>query len=150
LSVVVAQLLIALNAEVTWLGRNIPARDRRAGSKHGAVVRSMTPPRKVVFYGQEKKPDTIRIAKMNLASTGWGENRRGPSPTTGRSTTWLRRKHGARGCDFVMANRRSTLDLVDPNASRRPAPSFGLPGVNKDSASRRQLPLDFLFLPATQ
>ena len=44
--------------------------------------------KKVVFYGQEKNPDTIHIAKMNLAVHGLEGRSPRPSPTTRTSTTW--------------------------------------------------------------
>jgi type I restriction enzyme M protein len=44
--------------------------------------------KKVVFYGQEKNRDTIRLARMNLAVTGWRERSPRPSPTTRTSTRW--------------------------------------------------------------
>ncbi|MFN0050702.1 MAG: N-6 DNA methylase [Planctomycetales bacterium] len=83
--------------------------------------------RKVVFYGQEKNPDTIRIAKMNLAVHGLtGE--------IAEAITYYEDKHNlAGGCDFVMANPPFNVDLVDAeriktDTQRLP---FGLPGVNK-------------------
>jgi len=90
--------------------------------------------KKVVFYGQEKNRDTIRIAKMNLAVHGLegkiaeaityyqDEHNLGPSE---------RMQPGR--CDFVMANPPFNVDLVDAERikpdDRLP---FGLPGVNKE------------------
>jgi type I restriction enzyme M protein len=83
--------------------------------------------KKVVFYGQEKNPDTIRIAKMNLAVHGLtGE--------IGEAITYYQDQHNlVGGADFVMANPPFNVDLVDAeriktDTDRLP---FGLPGVNK-------------------
>jgi type I restriction enzyme M protein len=89
--------------------------------------------KKVVFYGQEKNRDTIRIAKMNLAVHGLegkiaeaityyqDDHNLGPKKTLepGR-------------CDFVMANPPFNVDLVDAERIQGdPRLPFGLPGVNK-------------------
>ena len=82
--------------------------------------------RKVVFYGQEKNPDTIRIAQMNLAVHG----------LTGEiadAITYYQDEHSLVGkCDFVTANPPFNVDLVDAmrikHDSRLP---FGIPGVSK-------------------
>lgn len=83
--------------------------------------------KKVVFYGQEKNPDTIRIAKMNLAVHGLtGE--------IGEAITYYEDQHNLVGAaDFVMANPPFNVDLVDAeriktDTQRLP---FGLPGINK-------------------
>jgi type I restriction enzyme M protein len=63
--------------------------------------------KKVVFYGHEKNPDTIHIAKMNLAVHGLtGE--------IAEAITYYEEKHNLVGkCDFVMANPPFNVDLVD-------------------------------------
>ncbi len=91
--------------------------------------------KKVVFYGQEKNRDTIRIAKMNLAVHGLegkiaeaityyqDEHNLGPKKALepGRS-------------DFVMANPPFNVDLVDADRVKAdPRVPFGLPGVNKQN-----------------
>ncbi|HBE62189.1 MAG TPA: DNA methyltransferase [Rhodopirellula baltica] len=83
--------------------------------------------KRAVFYGQEKNPDTIRIAKMNLAVHGLtGE--------IGEAITYYEDQHNlVGGADFVMANPPFNVDLVDAeriktDTDRLP---FGLPGVNK-------------------
>ena len=48
--------------------------------------------KKVVFYGQEKNRDTIRIAKMNLAVHGLEGRSRRRLPTIRMITTWVRRR----------------------------------------------------------
>ena len=83
--------------------------------------------KKVVFYGQEKNPDTIHIGLMNLAVHGLtGE--------IAEAITYYEDKHNlVGGADFVMANPPFNVDLVDAeriktDTQRLP---FGLPGVNK-------------------
>ncbi len=82
----------------------------------------------VVFYGQEKNRDTIRIAKMNLAVHGLDGR-------IAEAITYYQDEHTLVGkCDFVMANPPFNVDLVDAKrvrADTRRLP-FGLPGVNKD------------------
>jgi len=82
--------------------------------------------RSVVFYGQEKNRDTIRIAKMNLAVHGL-------EGKIAEAITYYQDEHTLVGkCDFVMANPPFNVDLVDAKKvegdKRLP---FGLPGVNK-------------------
>jgi type I restriction enzyme M protein len=82
--------------------------------------------RKVVFYGQEKNRDTIRIATMNLAVHG----------LEGKivdAITYYQDEHSLGGrCDFVMANPLFNVDLVDAERIKGdPRLPFGLPGVNK-------------------
>jgi type I restriction enzyme M protein len=82
--------------------------------------------KKVVFYGQEKNRDTIRIAKMNLAVHGL-------EGTIAEAITYYQDEHSLTGkCDFVMANPPFNVDLVDAERIKgdRRLP-FGLPGVNK-------------------
>ncbi len=83
--------------------------------------------KKVVFYGQEKNRDTIRIAKMNLAVHGL-------EGKIAEAITYYQDEHNLAGkCDFVMANPPFNVDLVDAERIngdvRLP---FGLPGVNKN------------------
>jgi type I restriction enzyme M protein len=83
--------------------------------------------RKVVFYGQEKNRDTIRIAKMNLAVHGL-------EGKIAEAITYYQDEHNLFGkCDFVMANPPFNVDLVDAERIKSdPRLPFGLPGVNKD------------------
>lgn len=90
--------------------------------------------KKVVFYGQEKNRDTIRIAKMNLAVHGL-EGR------IAEAITYYQDEHNlapakrmeAGSCDFVMANPPFNVDLVDAvRIKSDPRLPFGLPGSNKD------------------
>ena len=82
--------------------------------------------RKVVFYGQEKNRDTIRIAKMNLAVHGL-------EGKIAEAITYYQDEHTLAGkCNFVMANPPFNVDLVDAERIKGdPRLPFGLPGVNK-------------------
>jgi type I restriction enzyme M protein len=84
--------------------------------------------KRVVFYGQEKNRDTIRIAKMNLAVHGL-------EGKIAEAITYYQDEHTLVGkCDFVMANPPFNVDLVDAErikGDRRRLP-FGLPGMNKE------------------
>jgi type I restriction enzyme M protein len=84
--------------------------------------------KKVVFYGQEKNRDTIRIAQMNLAVHGL-------EGKIAEAIIYYQDEHGLVGeCDFVMANPPFNVDLVDAERIKtdtRRLP-FGLPGVNKE------------------
>lgn len=82
--------------------------------------------KKVVFYGQEKNRDTIRIAKMNLAVHGL-------EGKIAEAITYYQDEHSLAGkCDFVMANPPFNVDLVDAERiAGDPRLPFGLPGVNK-------------------
>lgn len=82
--------------------------------------------KRVVFFGQEKNPDTIRIAKMNLAVHGL-------EGKIADAITYYQDEHTLRGkCDFVMANPPFNVDLVDSERVKTdPRLPFGLPGVNK-------------------
>ena len=83
--------------------------------------------KKVVFYGQEKNRDTIRIAKMNLAVHGL-------EGKIAEAITYYQDEHSLAGkCDFVMANPPFNVDLVDAERIKGdPRLPFGLPGVNKE------------------
>jgi len=90
--------------------------------------------KKVVFYGQEKNRDTIRIAKMNLAVHGL-EGKIAEAITYYEDSHELgpKEKLAPGGCDFVMANPPFNVDLVDAERVKGdPRLPFGLPGVNKD------------------
>ncbi|OGP55835.1 MAG: DNA methyltransferase [Deltaproteobacteria bacterium RBG_13_52_11b] len=84
--------------------------------------------KKVVFYGQEKNRDTIRIAKMNLAVHGL-------EGKIAEAITYYQDEHVLAGkCDFVMANPPFNVDLVDAGRIKgEPRLPFGLPGVNKQN-----------------
>ena len=82
--------------------------------------------KRVVFFGQEKIRDTIRIAKMNLAVHGL-------EGKIAEAITYYQDEHALAGkCDFVMANPPFNVDLVDAEKIEGdPRLPFGLPGVNK-------------------
>jgi len=82
--------------------------------------------KKVVFYGQEKNPTTIRIAKMNLAVHGL-------EGKIAEAITYYHDEHTLFGkCDCVMANPPFNVDLVDAERiAKDPRLPFGLPSVNK-------------------
>ncbi len=88
--------------------------------------------KRVTFYGQEKTPSTIRLAKMNLAVHGLEGDIRA-------SNTFYEDEHRLPDgkplwghCDFMMANPPFNVDMVDATRVKddRRLP-FGLPGVNK-------------------
>jgi type I restriction enzyme M protein len=83
--------------------------------------------KKVVFYGQEKNPTTIQIAKMNLAVHGLDGK-------IAEAITYYQDEHTLVGkCDFVMANPPFNVDLVDAERIKNdPRLPFGPPGVNKN------------------
>lgn len=82
--------------------------------------------KKVVFYGQEKNRNTIRLARMNLAVHGL-------EGKIAEAITYYQDEHTlARKCDFVMANPPFNVDLVDAERIKTdPRLPFGLPGANK-------------------
>src|SRR5205814_2765589 len=76
---------------------------------------------------QGKYPDTIRIAKMDLAVHGLEGH-------IAEAITYYQDEHNLAGqCDFVMANPPFNVDLVDAERIKNdPRVPFGLPGVNKE------------------
>jgi type I restriction enzyme M protein len=87
------------------------------------------PTEAVTFYGQEKNPTTIRLAKMNLAVHGLeGDIQKG--------ITYYEDNHEMLGkADFVMANPPFNVGEVDADKVKGdPRLPFGLPGVNKKGA----------------
>jgi type I restriction-modification system DNA methylase subunit len=87
------------------------------------------PQERVTFYGQEKNPTTIRLAKMNLAVHGLEGNIQ-------KGITYYEDHHEMLGkADFVMANPPFNVDEVDASKVKNdPRLPFGLPGVNKKKA----------------
>jgi len=87
------------------------------------------PQERVTFYGQEKNPTTIRLAKMNLAVHGLEGN-------IHKGITYYEDHHEMLGkADFVMANPPFNVDEVDAGKVKNdPRLPFGLPGVNKKKA----------------
>jgi type I restriction enzyme M protein len=90
--------------------------------------------KKVIFYGQEKNRDTIRIAKMNLAVHGL-EGKIAEAITYYQDDHNLGPKQMMEPgrCDFVIANPPFNVDLVDAERIKGdPRLPFSLPGVNKE------------------
>ncbi|MCP4376835.1 MAG: N-6 DNA methylase, partial [bacterium] len=84
------------------------------------------PTEQVTFYGLEKNPTTIRLAKMNLAVHGLEGNIQ-------KAISYYEDPHNMLGkADFVMANPPFNVDEVDAEkVENDPRLPFGLPGVNK-------------------
>jgi type I restriction enzyme M protein len=84
------------------------------------------PAERLTFYGLEKNPTTIRLAKMNLAVHGLEGDIQ-------KAITYYEDPHELLGkADFVMANPPFNVDEVDADKVKRdPRLPFGLPGVNK-------------------
>jgi len=99
--------------------------------------------KKVVFYGQEKNRDTIRIAKMNLAVHGL-------EGKIAEAITYYQDEHTLVGkCDFVMANPPFNVDLVDAERIKGEGPAPALWPAGREQGQEgfeRQLSLDFLLL----
>jgi type I restriction enzyme M protein len=95
-------------------------------SAHFIEKMKQDPTKVATFYGQEKNPTTIRLAKMNLAVHGL-EGRIEPGMTYYTDAHELLGK-----ADFVMANPPFNVDEVDAERIRKdPRLPFGLPGVNQ-------------------
>jgi type I restriction enzyme M protein len=84
------------------------------------------PNTQATFYGMEKNPTTIRLAKMNSAVHGLEGNIQ-------KAISYYEDPHELVGkSDFVMANPPFNVDEIDADKIRRdPRLPFGLPGVNK-------------------
>lgn len=81
------------------------------------------------FYGAEKNPTTIRLAKMNLAVHGL-------EGKIQKAISYYEDPHDFLGkANFVMANPPFNVDDVDAEKIKNdPRLPFGLPGVNKKGA----------------
>jgi type I restriction enzyme M protein len=95
-------------------------------SAHFIEREHKNPTEQVTFYGLEKNPTTIRLAKMNLAVHGLEGNIQ-------KAITYYEDPHDMFGkSDFVMANPPFNVDEVDAEKVKNdPRLPFGLPGVNK-------------------
>jgi len=95
-------------------------------SAHFIESRKENPSEKVVFYGMEKNPTTIRLAKMNLAVHGLEGNIQ-------KAISYYEDPHELVGkVNYVMANPPFNVDEVDGDKVKNdPRLPFGLPGVNK-------------------
>jgi type I restriction enzyme M protein len=95
-------------------------------SAHFIENLKLNPTDRATFYGMEKNPTTIRLAKMNLAVHGL-EGR------IDKAITYYEDPHELVGkADFVMANPPFNVDEIDAEKIRRdPRLPYQLPGVNK-------------------
>ena len=95
-------------------------------SAHFIERLKQNPNERVTFYGMEKNPTTIRLAKMNLAVHGLEGDIQ-------KAISYYDDPHAAKGpFDFVMANPPFNVDEIDAEKIKDdPRLSFGLPGVNK-------------------
>ncbi len=98
-------------------------------SSHFMELSNQNPTEQATFYGLEKNPITIRLAKMNLAVHGLEGNIQ-------KAITYYEDPHEMIGkADFVMANPPFNVDEVDAEKIKNdPRLPFGLPGVNKKGA----------------
>ena len=83
------------------------------------------PSKRVTFYGMEKNPNTIRLAKMNLAVHGLEGDIQ-------KAISFYEDPHADKGpFDFVMANPPFNVDEIDAEKVKDDKRlKFGLPGVN--------------------
>ncbi len=95
-------------------------------SAHFIEKMKESPSNRVTFYGMEKNPTTIRLAKMNLAVHGLEGN-------ISKAISYYEDPHDLVGrADFVMANPPFNVDEIDAEKIKNDSRlTFGLPGVNK-------------------
>lgn len=95
-------------------------------SAHFIEKMKANPSDRVTFYGMEKNPTTIRLAKMNLAVHGLEGD-------IHKAISYYDDPHKDKGpFDFVMANPPFNVDEIDAEKIKNdPRLEFGLPGVNK-------------------
>jgi len=95
-------------------------------SAHFIEQMHKNPTKVATFYGMEKNPTTIRLAKMNLAVHGLEGDIQ-------KAISYYEEPHNLVGkADFVMANPPFNVDEVDAGKVKNdPRLPFGLPGVNK-------------------
>lgn len=95
-------------------------------SAHFIEGEHKNPSEAATFYGMEKNPTTIRLAKMNLAVHGLEGD-------IGKAISYYEDPHELVGkADFVMANPPFNVDEVDAEKVKNdPRLPYGLPGVNK-------------------
>ena len=95
-------------------------------SAHFIEKMKANPSDRVTFYGMEKNPTTIRLAKMNLAVHGLEGD-------ISKAISYYEDPHDlVAKADFVMANPPFNVDEIDAEKVKNdPRLEFGLPGVNK-------------------
>lgn len=95
-------------------------------SAHFVEAMKANPNERLTFYGMEKNPTTIRLAKMNLAVHGLDGDIQ-------KAISYYEDPHQDHGpFDYVMANPPFNVDEIDAEKMKDDIRlSFGLPGVNK-------------------
>ena len=95
-------------------------------SAHFVEAMKANPNERLTFYGMEKNPTTIRLAKMNLAVHGLEGDIQ-------KAISYYEDPHKDHGpFDYVMANPPFNVDEIDAEKMKDDKRlSFGLPGVNK-------------------
>lgn len=95
-------------------------------SAHFIEAMRANPNERLTFYGMEKNPTTIRLAKMNLAVHGLEGDIQ-------KAISYYEDPHKNHGpFDYVMANPPFNVDEIDAEKMKDDKRlSFGLPGVNK-------------------
>lgn len=95
-------------------------------SAHFVEAMKANPNERLTFYGMEKNPTTIRLAKMNLAVHGLDGDIQ-------KAISYYEDPHQDHGpFDYVMANPPFNVDEIDAEKMKDDKRlSFGLPGVNK-------------------
>ena len=95
-------------------------------SAHFVEAMKANPNEQLTFYGMEKNPTTIRLAKMNLAVHGLEGDIQ-------KAISYYEDPHKDQGpFDYVMANPPFNVDEIDAEPLKSDKRlSFGLPGVNK-------------------
>ncbi|WP_299776855.1 N-6 DNA methylase [uncultured Roseobacter sp.] len=95
-------------------------------SAHFVEAMKANPNERLTFYGMEKNPTTLRLAKMNLAVHGLEGDIQ-------KAISYYEDPHRDQGpFDYVMANPPFNVDEIDAEKMKDdPRLSFGLPGVNK-------------------
>jgi len=95
-------------------------------SAHFIERMKANPNERVTFYGMEKNPTTIRLAKMNLAVHGLEGDIQ-------KAISYYEDPHDLVGkADFVMANPPFNVDEIDAEKIKNDLRlEFGLPSVNK-------------------
>jgi type I restriction enzyme M protein len=95
-------------------------------SAHFVEAMKASPNEQLTFYGMEKNPTTLRLAKMNLAVHGLDGDIQ-------KAISYYEDPHKDQGpFDYVMANPPFNVDEIDAEKMKDdPRLEFGLPGVNK-------------------
>ena len=95
-------------------------------SAHFVEAMKANPNEQLTFYGMEKNPTTLRLAKMNLAVHGLDGDIQ-------KAISYYEDPHKDQGpFDYVMANPPFNVDEIDAEKMKDDARlTFGLPGVNK-------------------